>query len=103
MATDDVAITLTAEQGALTKARFARDAYLRYVRERASVAPTLDQLAGRHGVPRPVVDGGRMVLSRAAASNAGIFRRANAKAEANGPAFEVESFEQAFGGNNNKH
>ena len=88
---------LTGPEGALTKAKFARDNYFQYLRERAGVDQSAAQLAERFGVPAPVVDKERVFLSRASASNAAVFRAAEAEAKQAGLAFEVETIEAAFG------
>ena len=84
--------------GALVLARLARDNYRRFLRERAGLTLTLDQLSEQYGVPAPQIDAKTIRLSRETASNAVIFRQAQAEAEAKGLEFVVESLEETFGG-----
>lgn len=79
-----------ARPGPLTIARFAKDSFLRYIRERAGVDPTLETLARDRGYPVPEVTGDRIVLSRRAASDAELFRLARSQAESQGLTLEVE-------------
>jgi hypothetical protein len=79
-----------ASTGALTVAKFSRDQYLRYLRERTGVDLSLEQLAEQHQLPRPVVEGKVMRLTRAAVSNAQIFRQAQVEAESKGLTLEVD-------------
>jgi hypothetical protein len=81
--------------GALTIAKMSRDNYRSYLRERTGVGLSLDQLAEQHAVTRPMIDERAIRLSRAAASNAEIFRAAQAEAEAKGLSLEVEPIQQA--------
>jgi hypothetical protein len=55
-------------------------------------------LEQQHNVPAPEVDGKTIRLSRATASNAVIFRQAQAEAQSKGLTFKVESLEETFGG-----
>ena len=85
-----------ARPGALVLARLARDNYRRFLRERAGIPLTLDQLAQQHNVPPPQIDAKTIRLSRETASNAQIFRQAQAEAEAKGLEFVVDSIEETF-------
>jgi hypothetical protein len=81
--------------GALSVAKYSRDQFHSYLRERTGVDLSLDQLAEQHQVAKPIIDEHAIRLTRQAASNAVVFRQAQAEAQQRGLQLEVEPIREA--------